>query len=239
LPTPGSPRTTRTRLSPVRTASISRSSAPRSLSRSVSAVARPRAWDLRSWAGVTSRPGRQVGVSAHTASRLAQITAPKRPRPAATSTSRATRCGRRSRPRPGTCWGYGHEPRSRRLHRCLDRSVTSSGTDREPRQTPASGTFPAVCGSRHYYGVRDRGPGAAVGTATSDWHSLPASANNPPAPTATCIHLGRSVGRSVVLNARRREAAAAWAPTSQIRAGTSWRSSRGRTAAAARPAADP
>jgi 3-phenylpropionate/trans-cinnamate dioxygenase ferredoxin reductase component len=54
-------------------------------------------------------------------------------------------------------------------------------------------------------------------------------------PTATCTHLGRSV----VLNARRREATATWAPTSQIRAGTTWRSSPSRTAAAARPAADP
>ena len=71
LPTPGSPRTTRARLSPAQTASTSRSSASRSACRSISPVTRARGLGF----AVIGPALRRVlvawlGVNAHTASRL-------------------------------------------------------------------------------------------------------------------------------------------------------------------------
>ena len=79
--------------------------------RSVSPVARPAAWIRGHRPALRRFPVAWLGVGAHTASRLVQITGPMRPGPAATSTSGATRGGCRSRPRPGTYRGNGHQPR--------------------------------------------------------------------------------------------------------------------------------
>src|SRR5262249_14984845 len=76
-PPPGSPPTPTVWLSPARTASISRPSVPRSLSRSVSPVVRP----CRLGIAVIGSPLRRFpiawrGIGAHTASRVSRSRAP-------------------------------------------------------------------------------------------------------------------------------------------------------------------
>ena len=125
----------------------SRPSTSHSARRSISPVARP----CRLAFAVIGPPLRRVpaaplGVSAHMASRLLQITGPMRPRPAAASTSGATRSGRRSRPHQARFGVMATTPARPGLRHCVDRSVTRQEKTGNPCHAPADAPLSAAAG---------------------------------------------------------------------------------------------